>query len=112
MSESNLVAYARRELELAGLFDKDADYGGALGSAILRVVEAFSEDSHSGGSAGITIHALERLLRFKPLTPITSNPAEWMQVDTAMWQSTRNPSCFSKDGGATWYDIDEPEVAP
>ena len=41
---SNLVDYAERELKLAGLFDKDADYGGMLGHAVLKMVKLFAEE--------------------------------------------------------------------
>jgi hypothetical protein len=104
--ESNLVAYARREMEIAGLYDEDADYDGMIPDAVLNVVRSFSEDGHSGGSASIVLAILERVLRFKPLTPLTSNPDEWMHVADNLWQSTRSPSVFSEDGGQTWYDID------
>lgn len=104
--ESNLVSHAKRELELAGMFDKDADYNGALAPEILKLVELFSSQEHSGASAGITIAVLEKLLRFKVLSPITDNPDDWMEVDADTWQSKRQSSLFSKDGGKTYYDID------
>lgn len=108
----SLVEHAERELRLAGLMDPDSDYGGAAGKAILEIVRTFSAQRHSGGSAWLVVSALEKLLRFKPLAPITSNPDEWMEVGDGMWQSTRCPSVFSKDGGKTWYDLDAPEAAP
>jgi len=104
---SNLIEHAKRELTLAGMFDKDADYNGALAPEIMKLVELFSSQGHSGASAVITIGILEKLLRFQTLTPITSNPDEWMEVGTGLWQSKRNPAIFSKDSGKTWYDVDE-----
>ena len=105
--ESELVLHAERELRLAGMFDKDADYNGELAPTIVEVVKAFSKYGHSGASALIVINILEKLLRFQTLTPINSNPDEWMEVGEAMWQSKRNPAMFSKDGGKTGYDIDD-----
>ena len=99
---SNLVKHAERELKLVGMFDKDADYGGALASQILELVKVFSGQGHSGASAGITITVLIKLLKFKNLTPITSDKKEWSEVGTNLWQSKRNPAIFSKDGGKTW----------
>lgn len=107
MKKDNLVSHAERELKLAGMFDKDADYNGALAPQILKVVEAFSKSEHSGASAAITIGVLNKLLRFQTLTPITSNPDEWMNVGAMLWQNRRNPAIFSKNGGKTWYDIDK-----
>ena len=105
--KSNLVLHAERELKLAGMFDKDADYDGELAPAILEVVKTFSKYGHSGMSASIAISVLEKLLRFQTLTPITSNSDEWMEVGTSMWQNKRNPAIFSKDGGKTWYDVND-----
>ena len=108
---SNLIEHAKRELKLAGMFDKDADYNGALAPEILEVVKVFSESEHSGASAAITIGILEKLLRFENLTPITNNPEEWEKVSEInqeeMWQNKRNPAIFSKDAGKTWYNLND-----
>ncbi len=109
---SNLERHADYELRLAGLFDRDADYGGVTGEAVMELVRAFAKQEHSGGSASITLAAFDRVVRFKTLTGITSDPAEWMDVcdartnHEAVWQNRRQSSCFSNDGGKTYYDID------
>jgi hypothetical protein len=103
----SLVDHARSELERAKLFDKDSDYEGMLGEAVIELVEKFAAQGHSGYSAHLTLGLFNEVARFKPLTPITSDPSEWMEVGADTWQSKRNPSLFSKDGGKTWYDIDE-----
>lgn len=59
------------------------------------------------------LHLFERLARFRVLTPITSDPSEWVEVEggadgAKMWQSLRQPSCLSRDGGVTYYDVDGP----
>lgn len=112
MSKSNLYLHAKREMELAGMFDKDADYDGELAPTILEVVDKFSEFGHSGMSALISIQVLEKLLRFENLTPLTDNPDEWMDRSeesggNKMWQNKRNSACFSEDGGKTYYNINE-----
>lgn len=107
MTESNLVTHAERELQRAGLFDQDSDYGGMLGDAVLDMVKVFSEQGHSGFSAAMTIDILSRVLKYEVLTPITSNPDEWMDVGNDMWQSRRQPNIFSTDSGQTWYNLDE-----
>ncbi len=111
---SNLEIHAERELRAAGLFDADSDYNGAIGEAVMKLIRTFSQEGHSGGSASITLAAFDRVVRFKTLTPITSNPNEWMQVSPSylppdgptVWQSLRQSSLFSNDGGKTYYDID------
>ncbi len=110
-----LVEYARRELELAGLFDEDSDYNGMIGESALDIIRVFAKQGHSGGSAAITIAVIEKLMRYKPLTLLTSKPDEWFDVSEAsgkpMWQSKRQPSVFSANGGKTWYDLDAPDKA-
>jgi len=105
--KSNLVLHAERELKLAGMFDKDADYDGTLAPTIVKIVKTFSEQEYSGASASIVISVLEKLLRFQTLTLITSNSDEWMEVSTDMWQNKRNPAIFSKNRGETCYDIND-----
>jgi len=108
---SYLVEYAESELKLAGLFDKDSDYNGALGDAALEIVKVFSKQGHSGGSAAIVISLIDKLLNYEPLTPLTYEPDEWNDVSemsgSPMWQNKRKSTTFSVDGGKTHYDLDE-----
>ena len=108
---SNLVDHAKREMEIAGLFDKDSDYGGMLAKSVLAIMKVFAGQGHSGCSAEMCTRLFEKLARFENLTPLTSNPDEWNDVSEMsgrpMWQSNRNPAMFSKDGGKTWYDVND-----
>lgn len=110
-SESKMSDWAKDELQKAGLFDKDSDYEGMLGEAVLDLIEKFAEQGHSGFSAELTAQLFDRLIHWKPLTELTDDPLEWVDVSEKMgqvvYQSKRCPSCFSKDGGLTYYDIDE-----
>ena len=109
---SEQVDYAKDELTRAGLFDEGSDYNGELGNAALEIVKVFSRQGHSGASAAIVTGLVEKLLRYEPLTPLTYEPDEWIDVSEAsgepMWQNRRKYSVFSKDGGKTHYDIDTP----
>lgn len=108
-----LVEHAKRELEIAGLFDKESDYSGGIGKAALEIVEVFAKQGHSGFSALLTIDVVSKLMSYKPLTPLTDDAAEWLDVSEMsgepLWQSKRQSSSFSKDGGKTWYDLDTPK---
>jgi hypothetical protein len=110
---SEFEQWAEAEVQRAGLFDYDSSYGGMLGESVMKLVRAFSNQGHSGYSAGMAASIFGRLAAWKPLTPITDDPGEWAPVDEALtggprtWQSRRAPSCFSRDGGKTYYDIDE-----
>lgn len=107
---SNLVKHAKKELKLAGLLDKDSDYNGMLGEAVLELVKVFSKQGHSGFSANWTLDVFNKVASYKPLTPIGTTKDEWMEVSDDMWQNTRRSSTFSRDGGKTWYDIDDPKL--
>lgn len=105
--QSNLVDHARRELELIGEDPEFIEH-------YIKVIRAFAECGHSGGSASIAIPVINALLRFKPLGPLTNNPNEWMKIDAAIWghsegiwQCKRNPEAFSNDGGKTYYLLSE-----
>lgn len=110
--ESNLVTYAQSELQRAGLFDDDSDYGGMLGTAVLDIIKLFSTQGHSGMSAAAVTEMASTLMRYEPLTPLTYGPDEWTHVADEMvaeaqrplYQNKRKSDVFSHDEGATWYD--------
>lgn len=104
---SNLVKHAERELLLAGMYEGEGTYNEMMANAVVELVQKFSEQGHSGTSAELTLQMFSRVANFKPLTPISSNPEEWQPVAGDMWQNTRRCSSFSRDGGKTWYDIDD-----
>lgn len=99
---SIFVEHARRELELCGQTEEDPAYA----QSIIAAVAAFTSYGHSGGSAAVGIQQLHELLQLRTLSPITSDPATWNYVGHDMWQSSRDPAAFSKDGGQTWYFVD------
>lgn len=111
---SNLVKHAEKELKLAGLFDKDSDYDGMLGEAVLELVKVFSKQGHSGFSAHQTLKIFNIVANYKPLTPIGATKDEWMDISEMSgyprWQNTRRCTTFSRDGGKTWYDIDDKKL--
>lgn len=115
-TDSEFVRWAESELRRAGLFDDDSDYGGMMGDAVMSLVRSFSEAGHSGYSAVMAGSIFGRLVDRKPLTPLTDDPTEWMHIaddaagNAITWQSRRQGSCFSNDGGHTYYDIDEPQA--
>ena len=106
-----LIDHARRELVRIG---EDP----VTISGYLDVIQAFSDMGHSGGSSDVAIPVIERLLKYKPLSPLTDDPQEWMEVQTGtgqmsgLWQSTRDPESFSTDAGKTYYSLSERDVDP
>lgn len=101
---SNLVEHARRELTLIGEEPETVE-------GYLKVVQAFADMGHSGGSASVAIPVLHELLQFKNLTPLTDDPEEWYNHSPetwgdpngkGVWQNKRNSAAFSPDGGKTY----------
>lgn len=105
----SLVEHAIRELELSGQAAESPEYA----QSIVAAVAAFASYGHSDGSASVAIEQLHRLLQFKTLSPVTSDPDEWVDrsemSNTPLWQNKRDSSCFSTDGGQTWYSLDDPK---
>ena len=111
----SLVGYATEELKRAGWFDADSDYAGMIGPAVVKMVEQFAEEGHSGYSASLCLALFKRVAAFRPLSPLL-NPmqtGEFHDVSgpsgtpsNTTLQSTRLSSLFSEDSGRTWYDID------
>lgn len=122
---SDSVEYAKSEL---ARITKDGDgLQNAINKNILDIVKLFASQGHSGLSAGYAISVLERLLRFKPLTPLTGEDDEWTDVSGKMgWKCFQNKRCssvfktvdaqgnmieahdidaiaFSDNGGLTWF---------
>lgn len=108
---SNLLDHARRELEIAGYFSDDSVYGGMLGRAVLKMVEEFAAEGHSGMSARIALDVFAKVASFEPLTPLTGADEEWVDVtsqdgtqDGTLYQNVRCSHVFKDDKGA--YDVD------
>lgn len=98
----NLETYAKEELERAGMFDKDSDYAGGIGDAVMELIKVFAAQGHSGGSAPRVVHLFEKLANYKPILPIEDNPEDWVEnsfgiLDDNTFQNKRLGSLF-KDG--------------
>lgn len=100
---SNLETFARKELTRAGLFDKDSDYGGMLGDAVMKMIKVFADEDHSGFSAGMAIKIFGKVAAFEPLTPLTGHDDEWMEIADGEYQNIRCAHVFKNKDRA--YDL-------
>lgn len=101
---SQLVSYAREELGRIGQI-----YDGMVNEAALELVQKFSKQGHSGGSAVLTLEIASKLMRFQPLTPLTGEDNEWNEIsmgdgDNPLYQNRRCSTVFKDNDGA--YDIE------
>jgi hypothetical protein len=88
--------------------DSPDEMNRAMRKHILHMMQEFADEGHSGFSASYAIGILEKLLRYKPLTPLTGADDEWVDVAEQsggiLWQNKRASHVFKDNEGA--YDID------
>ena len=86
-----------KELELAGLFDKDSDYNGMIGKAIKDLLLLFQKQRHSGFSASLSAEIFQKLIKGENLTPLKGTKEEWNNVGKDLFQNKRNSAIFAKN---------------
>lgn len=93
---------AKYELTQAGYLDKDGDYGGMVGTAVLELLDVFRNQGHSGGSAAFVSTLFKKLVDGEVLTELTGADEEWEKVGLNRYQNKRMTSVFkdSKDDQA------------
>ena len=109
----NMIDYAKSELDRIGLTDEDRtgeDIDFSMRTNILRMVEEFEKEGHSGFSASYSLSILKKLLAFKPLTPLTGDDNEWMDVykndvGETVYQNKRLSTIFKSESEGA-YNID------
>jgi hypothetical protein len=109
---SNLKFHAQNEFVAAGWCDTNGVFKDEMQQAIcehvLKLLEVFSEENHSGSSAPYAINLFSTLAKFKPITPLTGEDWEWVDVaeynGSPLWQNKRCSSVFKDATGV--YDID------
>ena len=102
-----LLDYAESELNLIGMTD-DGDMNGMMRKHLLHMVKEFADEGHSGFSASYALQCLQKLLKFKPLSPLTGADDEWVKHDYGVeptYQNKRLSSVF-KDADGNAYNID------
>lgn len=120
----NIMEWARNEVEIAckrerGAAEKEGedswDYGCACYESALEALEALSGKGHTGMSIGFTKSILNRLIDWKPLTPIEDTDDEWEENDfgdapNKNYQNKRMSSLFKTvypDGTVEYRDVDK-----
>lgn len=102
---TNIETYAIDELTRIGMYGSGDEMNDAMCEHILKMVNVFDEEGHSGFSANYAINILQKLLRLEPLSPLTGEDDEWCEVSDNLYQNKRLSRVFKegKDGQA--YDI-------
>jgi hypothetical protein len=108
---SNLKRHALMEFRAAGWCDETGKFDDEMQEAIcnhvLKLLEVFSDEGHSGSSAPYTVNIFQKLAMFEPLVPLTGEDWEWNEVHDGVFQNKRCSHVFKQadrfDGQA--YDI-------
>ena len=105
---SDLVEYAKAELKRAFPDEKDEMQIAAMRD-IIKLIETFAAQEHSGMSGAYVLKYFNRLVNFKPITPLTGEDGEWRKCfgDDETEQNIRCCSVFREKGdNSTARDID------
>ena len=105
---SKLNEHARMEFKAAGWLDDTGAYKdemqGMICEHVLKMLQVFSDEGHSGISAPYAIKVFTRLAMFEPLAPLTGEDWEWH--DTGHNYQNKRASHVFKDYDGNCYDID------
>lgn len=109
---SNLTSHALMEFRAAGWCDQDGKFEDEMQEAIcnhvLKLLEVFADEFHSGSSAPYAVNLFKTLAMFEPVVPLTGEDWEWNEVSEGVFQNIRCSHVFKQadrfDGQA--YDID------
>ena len=103
----SLLSHAKEEFRAAGWVDENGKYNDDMQEAIcnhvIKLLEVFSEEGHSGSTAPYAINLFTRLAKFEPITPLTGEDWEWN--DTGHNFQNRRASHVFKDYDGNCYDI-------
>lgn len=111
---NNYESHAWREFKAAGWVDENNQFKDEMQEIIckgvLKMIEIFDEEGHSGSTAPYAISLFKRIAMFEPIAPLTGEDDEWVDVGHhgggIQYQNSRMSSVFknSKDGQAYWMD--------
>jgi hypothetical protein len=96
---SNLIDHAKREFLALGYKPIEEEEDGPnkwIQENVLELLQVFSEQGHSGFSAGYCINTFKKLANFEPLGPLTGKDSEWVEVSNGLFQNSRCSHVFKR----------------
>lgn len=109
---NNYEKHAWQEFRAAGWVDDNNKFQDEMQEAIcehvIKLLNVFEGEGHSGSSAPYAISLFEKLAKFEPVAPLTGEDWEWNEASEGVFQNKRCSHVFKRsdrfDGQA--YDID------
>ena len=106
---SSIVEFAKKELDIlvekCGKNEESIRVQKIINEHILNIVKTFSKEKHTEFTAEYTLDCIERLLRFKPLTPLTGEKDEWTEVGEGVYQNKRCYNVFKEKDGIAHINL-------
>lgn len=106
---SNYENHALMEFKAAGWVDESGKFIDEMQEMIcnhvLKLLEVFDGEGHSGSSAPYAIDLFSRLAKFKPVAPLTGEDWEWVKHDygsDVIYQNKRCGSVFKDEDGQAY----------
>lgn len=125
----SVVEFAKSELER--LVENNDEMQIIMNNNIIEVLEVLSKQGHTGFSINYLMGTLNRLVDFKPISPLTGEDDEWNDVSEMCGSNTQqNKRCpavfrndndnstaryqegkvFTEDGGETWFTSSDSSI--
>lgn len=102
---NDMIRWATSELLRVGYDLNDVEDGPNkwMAEHVIDLLKLFASQGHSGSSAPDAVALFEKLALYKPLSPLTGEDDEWMEVGSGVWQNRRDPEVFKEhDKNAYW----------
>jgi hypothetical protein len=108
---SNYITHAKTEFRAAGYIDENGKYCDEMQEAIcegvLKLLEVFHGEGHSGSSAPYAINMFSKLAKFEPIVPLTGEDWEWNDIssyssDDMKYQNKRCSYVFKGSDGRAY----------
>jgi hypothetical protein len=103
---SNYRTHAMQEFRAAGWMKEDGTYTdemqGWICDHVLKLLDVFDGEGHSGSSAPYTVGIFNRLAMFEPIAPLTGEDWEWNEIcdertgGVSVFQNKRFSSVFKQ----------------
>ena len=94
----NYVRHLDREWDSLGWPKEGDDMQARIYRHLKKLLREFSDENHSGSSASYAVNLFKQAAMFKPLSPLTGEDSEWVEIGEGEYQNKRCSHVFKSDG--------------